>query len=136
MNPPKMPDWAYNQMIEGLQKLLVLRLQGSPPADTISALAAVWEEALTPITWAWQPETDGERLPEAFRRLIRQADRWQQPAQLIRLIPLRPEQPVAGLLEQKREPLSDAEQAQAKARLQQIFNRLAQAKSFNQKDKL
>ena len=86
MSPPKMPDWAYNQMIEGLQKLLVLRLQGSPPADTISALAAVWEEALTPITWAWQPETDGARLPAAFRRLISQAEKWAQPAQLIKQI--------------------------------------------------
>ena len=47
MNTPrKMPDWAYNQMIDGLQKLLVLRLQGAPPTDTISALAAVWEMAV------------------------------------------------------------------------------------------
>lgn len=131
MSPPrKMPEWAYNQMIEGLQKMLVLRLQGAPPADSAAALAAVWEEALTPHTWAFVQPVDADRLPEAFRRLIRQADRWQQPAQLIRLIPPRPEQPVAGLLEQKREPLSEAERACAKARLQQIFNRLAQAKSY------
>ena len=59
MKPPRtMPDWVCNQMIDGLQKLLVLRLQGAPPADTISALAAVWEEALTPHTWAFVQETD------------------------------------------------------------------------------
>jgi len=45
MKPPrKMPDWAYNQMIDGLQKLLVLRLQGAPPADTINGVAMVWGE--------------------------------------------------------------------------------------------
>ena len=75
MKPPrKMPDWAYNQMIEGLQKLLVLRLQGAPPADTISALAAVWEEALTPHTWAFNEQLDHNRLPTAFKRVIQHAE--------------------------------------------------------------
>ena len=123
MNPPKMPDWAYNQMIEGLQKLLVLRLQGSPPADATAAVAAVWEEALTPITWAWQPETDGERLPTAFRHLIRQAEKWVQPAQLIKQIPPRRELPVAGLLEQK-QPLSPEQREANRRRLKQILNQL------------
>ncbi|MDK4645492.1 hypothetical protein QG088_11075, partial [Kingella kingae] len=64
MKPPrKMPDWAYNQMIEGLQKLLVLRLQGAPPADAIVALAAVWEEALIPHTWFYDRDLDHNRLP-------------------------------------------------------------------------
>jgi hypothetical protein len=59
MKPPrKMPDWAYNQMIDGLQKLLVLRLQGAPPADTINVVAMVWEEALTPYTWAFEHDSD------------------------------------------------------------------------------
>lgn len=126
MNPPKMPDWAYNQMIEGLQKLLVLRLQGSPPADTISALAAVWEEALTPITWAWQPETDGERLPIAFRQLIRQAEKWAQPAQLIKQIPPRTT-PTAALLPNK-QPISPEQREANRQRLQQILNQLLERK--------
>lgn len=126
MNPPKMPDWAYNQMIEGLQKLLVLRLQGSPPADTISALAAVWEEALTPITWAWQPETDGERLPTAFRQLIRQAEKWAQPAQLIKQI-LPRNTPTAALLPNK-QPISPEQREANRQRLQQILNQLLERK--------
>lgn len=130
MNPPKMPDWAYNQMIEGLQKLLVLRLQGSPPADTIGALAMVWEEALTPITWAWQPETDGARLPAAFRRLISQAEKWAQPAQLIKQIPPRQMPPVSALLENKRTPPSAAERKAAKAQVAQMLNRLTRNKRF------
>lgn len=128
--PPKMPDWAYNQMIDGLQKLLVLRLQGSPPADTIGALAMVWEEALTPITWAWQPETDGARLPAAFRRLISQAEKWAQPAQLIKQIPPRTEPPVSALIENKRSPPSAAERELAKAQVAQMLNRLTRSKKF------
>lgn len=130
MSPPKMPDWAYNQMIDGLQKLLVLRLQGSPPADTIGALAMVWEEALTPITWAWQPETDGARLPAAFRRLISQAEKWAQPAQLIKQIPPRTEPPVSALIENKRSPPSAVERELAKAQVAQMLNRLTRSKKF------
>lgn len=124
--PPKMPDWAYNQMIDGLQKLLVLRLQGSPPADTISALAAVWEEALTPITWAWQPETDGERLPIAFRQLIRQAEKWTQPAQLIKQIP--PRNTLTAALLPNKQPISPEQREANRQRLQQILNQLLERK--------
>ena len=126
----KMPEWVHKQLKTGLQQMVALRLQGAPGGDVMPAVTVIWEEALTPHTWAFVQPVDADRRPEAFRRLIRQADRWQQPAQLIRLIPPRPEQPLAGLLEKKREPLSEAERARAKARLQQIFNRLAQAKSY------
>ncbi|XXQ69008.1 hypothetical protein ACKLNO_03885 [Neisseriaceae bacterium B1] len=126
MKPPrKMPDWAYNQMIDGLQKLLVLRLQGAPPADTISALAAVWEEALTPHTWAFERDLDEQRLPSAFRQLIAQAERWQQPAQLIKLIPPRPERQVAGLLEQKTPPPTPEQRQHAAENKRQILQHLS-----------
>ena len=124
--PLKMPDWAYNQMIDGLQKLLVLRLQGSPPADTISALAAVWEEALTPITWARQPETDGERLPSALRQLIRQAEKWTQPAQLIKQIP--PRNTLTAALLPNKQPISPEQREANRQRLQQILNQLLERK--------
>ena len=130
MNTIKMPDWAYNQMIEGLQKLLVLRLQGSPPADAAAAVAAVWEEALTPVTWSWQPETDGERLPTAFRRLIRQAEKWVQPAQLVKQIPPRRELPVAGLLQNKREPPSAAERQAVQQLVRQMIKQLTRSENF------
>ena len=88
MSPPrKMPEWAYNQMIEGLQKLLVLRLSGAPPADTVTALAAVWEEALTPYTWYYDKGTDGRRLPQAFAAVVQAADKWVQPAHKIGVVP-------------------------------------------------
>ncbi|MDO4434714.1 MAG: hypothetical protein Q4B82_09080, partial [Alysiella sp.] len=128
--PKKMPDWAYNQMIDGLQKLLVLRLQGAPPADTITALAAVWEEALTPITRHWQSETDHNRLPEAFRCVMQQSSRWISPAQLIEQIPARQVPPIAGLIEAKAPPLTPEQIAKNKQRLKQILQILAQAKQL------
>ena len=85
--PRRMPEWAYNQMIEGLQKLLVLRLSGAPPADTVTALAAVWEEALTPYTWYYDKGTDGRRLPQAFAAVVQSADKWVQPAHVIAALP-------------------------------------------------
>lgn len=125
MNTPrKMPDWVFNQMIDGLQKMLVLRLQGAPPADTINALAVVWEEALIPHTWAFEQEIDGARLPTAFKLLIAQAERWQQPAQLIKLIPPRPERPVAGLLEMKTPPPTPEQRARAAEHKRQIMEHL------------
>lgn len=128
--PKKMPDWTYNQMIDGLQKLLVLRLQGAPPADTIGALAMVWEEALTPHTWYFTPELDEQRLPIAFRRLIQEADRWVQPAQLIKQIPPRPEPPVAGLLAQQKSPPTSEERAIAQQTIQKMMVHLAKIKKF------
>lgn len=132
MKPPrKMPDWAYNQMIEGLQKLLVLRLQGAPPADTISALAAVWEEALTPHTWAFNEQLDHNRLPTAFKRVIQHTEKWVQPAQVIREIPPRSESAVSGLIEQKQPALSEAERERNRQYIQQLLNTIARAKRPN-----
>lgn len=127
MKPPrKMPDWAYNQMIDGLQKLLVLRLQGAPPADTINAVAMVWEEALTPHTWAFVPEYDAERLPNAFRQLIQQAERWVQPAQLIRHIPPRDEYLMQ--IEYKPPTISSEERERNRAYIRDILNHLLKEK--------
>lgn len=129
MNKPAMPNWAYNQMIEGLQKLTVLRLQGAPPADAIKAVATVWEEALAPYVWAWQPETDRHRLPEAFRRLMRESERWPAPKMLIERIPPRPQPTVSALIgHQAPKPTQEQRKAAAKIKAQmlKVLNKLTQ----------
>ncbi len=118
-------------MIDGLQKLLVLRLQGAPPTDTISALAAVWEEALTPHTWSFDEQLDHNRLPTAFKRVIQHAEKWVQPAQVIREIPPRSESAVSGLIEQKQPALSEAERERNRQYIQQLLNTIARAKRPN-----
>lgn len=120
-----MPDWVRNQVLDGLSKLLVLRLQGAPPADTVQAVAEVWCEALTPHTWAFVKGVDEMRLPMAFKLLIQQVDKWVQPAQLIKLIPPRPELQVAGLLMAKTEPPTPEQRAHAERNLAQIRQHLA-----------
>ena len=116
MKPPKkMPDWAYNQMIDGLQKLLVLRLSGAPPADTVTALAAVWEEALTPYTWYYDKGTDGRRLPQAFAAVVQSA-----------ALPPRPETDVLRL-EQKQPALSEEERQDRRADIARMLAELRQS---------
>lgn len=130
MNPVTMPEWVRNQMMDGLSKLMLLRLQGAPPADAVKGVAEVWCEALTPHTWAFTEELDAQRLPQAFDLLIQQADRWVQPAQLIRLIPPRPAPQIAGLLTYQRPPLTDKQRAAHKQNIQRLLSHLAKAKKI------
>lgn len=133
MTPPrKMPEWAYNQMIEGLQKLLVLRLSGAPPADTVTALAAVWEEALTPYTWYYDKNTDGRRLPQAFAAVVQAADKWVQPAHVIAALPPRPETDVLRL-EQKQPALSEEERQDRRADIARMLTELRQSTAMPRK---
>ncbi len=125
-----MPKWVRNQIMDGLSKLMLLRLQGAPPADAVQGVAEVWCEALTPHTWAFTEELDARRLPQAFDLLIQQAERWVQPAQLIGLIPPRPAPPVAGLPERKREPLTPEQRAFARQKIQAIMAHLAQTQKL------
>lgn len=120
----QMPDWVFNQLIDGLQKLLVLRLSGSPPADAVEALAIVWEEALTPYVHSFTQEHDEQRLPTAFKRLIRKAERWVQPAQLIAEIPPRPATAVA-LIEHQHAPPTPEQRAIAERHIAAINQHLA-----------
>lgn len=124
----QMPDWVFNQVIDGLQKLLVLRLSGSPPADAVEALALVWEEALTPYVRGYVFEHDEQRLPTAFKRLIRKAERWVQPAQLIAEIPPR-QMPYVTFLEVKHPPRTPEQRAKIERNIVEIKKHLDQVVS-------
>lgn len=71
----------------GLQRLLVLSLQNTPPADTIDLTAAVWCDTAWPHT-AWTDE-DLPRIEAAFHFLCRNFDRWPTPKQFIESLPKR-----------------------------------------------
>ncbi|WP_038310003.1 hypothetical protein, partial [Kingella kingae] len=100
----------------------------APPADAIGALAAVWEEALIPHTWFYDRDLDHNRLPTAFKRAIQHAEKWVQPAQVIREIPPRSESTVSGLIEQKQPAPSEAERERNRQYIQQLLNTIARAK--------
>lgn len=76
-------------MANGLQRLLVLSLQNTPPADTIKLTAAVWCDTVWPHT-QWE-DTDVHRIETAFQSLCRHSDRWPTPRQFLDCLPRRAE---------------------------------------------
>ncbi len=90
MNTAPLPDFARRETIRGLQKLVMLRLQGAPPEEGIELVAAVWLEALASLKIGWEEQHDQGRIQAAFSRLIADAERWPPPKMLIERIPPRP----------------------------------------------
>lgn len=80
-------EWLRSAVIEGLQRLLVLRLPNSPAADTIVAVAEVWISAFQnqPITWNF--ELDALRISKAFLRATAECVQWPAPANVLILMP-------------------------------------------------
>lgn len=76
-------------MANGLQRLLVLSLQNTPPADTIKLTAAVWCDTVWPHT-NWE-DGDVNRIEMAFQSLCRNAERWPTPKHFIDCLPRRAE---------------------------------------------
>lgn len=81
--------WLENLVINGLQKLLILRRPGSPAADTINAVVDVWMDALARDARWWTAAQDAERVCEGFARIVREMDIWPQPAHLRERMPPR-----------------------------------------------
>lgn len=82
------PGWLVAEVAEGIQRLLVLRLDGCPPADAVEAVALAWADALM-LRASWVEETDAPRLREGFRSLAAHATRWPVPAQFFEHLPPR-----------------------------------------------
>lgn len=73
------PDWFRFVIVTGLQKLLALRLTGTPPEDAIVGTAEVWLEAIWDRGCRWEEHLDRERMERAFLVLFRTCDRWPAP---------------------------------------------------------
>ena len=63
-------------VLTGLQRLLALRLVGSPPADAIELTASVWIDAIDRYPIAWNEQLDGWRINAGFDQLVLQSERW------------------------------------------------------------
>lgn len=81
--------WLENLVIDGLQKLLILRRPGSPAADTINAVVDVWMDALARDAKRLNAEQDAGRVREGFARIVREMDIWPQPMHLLECMPPR-----------------------------------------------
>lgn len=82
-----MPQMLQDSVFEGLQRLLVLRLPGSPAGDTLTAVARIWVDALVNRPVTWLPLRDLPRIKQAFRTLEGTAEKWPNPATFMQCLP-------------------------------------------------
>ena len=115
-------EWFRAEIATGLQKLLALRLQGTPPEDAIVGTAEVWLEALWPDRM-WAEHIDRIRIQQAFRVLFRICDRWPTPKLFLDNLGNRDPPPALPA-----PPISDEQRKRNQARLQEIMETLAKSK--------
>lgn len=82
-----MDNTLQNAIMEGLQRLLVLRLPGSPASDTLTAVAAIWIDALSDRPITWQTDRDLPRIRKSFRVIEGTAEKWPNPAIFMQNLP-------------------------------------------------
>ncbi|KTT63594.1 hypothetical protein NS383_18875 [Pseudomonas oryzihabitans] len=78
--------WLERAVIQGLQGLVALRLDGAPAADAITMTLDVWLVALGKGR-SWEEERDVWRIQAAFSTLFATCERWPAPAALLRQLP-------------------------------------------------
>lgn len=120
-----LPDFARRELIEGLQKLMLLRLQGAPPEDMIEGVALMWIETLA-YKRSWLEAQDAGRIKQAFLSLAQSLKQWPTPSMLIECLP--PRRPNAKPLLNHHRQLSEEEKAANRQRLRQILTQLQQKK--------
>ncbi|WP_162910159.1 hypothetical protein [Azohydromonas sediminis] len=93
MSAESLPGWLVAEVADGIQRLLVLRLEGCPPADAVEAVAIAWADAIVMRGGLWDEALDAPRLRAAFRALAAHVTRWPAPAELWQHMPARPKPP-------------------------------------------
>lgn len=81
--------WLRNEIVDGLQRLISLRLKNAPSADTVTATAVVWFETIASRPIAWNENLDRKRIKTAFGELCATVDSFPSPAQFLRVLPQR-----------------------------------------------
>lgn len=117
-----LPKFVSDELLTGLQKLMMLRLEGAPPADGIKLTASVWVEAIASVNISWVEQLDKGRITAGFTRLFAEIERWPTPKMLIRCLPPRPEPPK---LEHKRQ-LTPEEKARGRENLKKLYQIIAE----------
>ena len=117
-----LPKFVSDELLTGLQKLMMLRLEGAPPADGIKLTASVWVEAIASVNISWAERLDKGRITAGFTRLFAEIERWPTPKMLIRCLPPRPE-PLK--LEHKRQ-LTPEEEARGRENLKKLYQKIAE----------
>lgn len=93
MTPQLAPAWFHNAVVEGVQRLHVLSLPGTPAAETVTLTAQVWIDTLWRMPRFWDEARDLPRLQEAFRTTAQRAERWPAPRNVMDNLPRAPDVP-------------------------------------------
>lgn len=81
--------WFKDEIINGLQALVAIRLRGAPSAETLPTVAKVWMTALSSRPVEWNEGLDTARIRAAFVELAATAKHWPSPAEFLALLPAR-----------------------------------------------
>jgi len=107
------PDWLRDEVINGLQALLVLRLPNAPSHETTASLGSIWIAVILSRPIAWDQQQDTLRVRRAFAELMATATRWPSPAEFLRSMSPRAQQlklapPVSRSISHKNREILDA----------------------------
>lgn len=81
--------WFKDEIINGLQALVAIRLRGAPSAETLPTVAKVWMTALASRPVEWNEDLDTARIRAAFVEIAATAKHWPSPAEFLALLPAR-----------------------------------------------
>lgn len=81
--------WFKDEIINGLQALVAIRLRGAPSAETLPTVAKVWMTALSSRPIQWDENQDIGRIRAAFVELAATAKHWPSPADFLAVLPAR-----------------------------------------------
>jgi hypothetical protein len=87
--PQDLPDWLLREVASGLQRLILLALEGGPALESIEGVVMAWADACLCWPIAWDEAQDARRLQAAFRSLAAGVKRWPSPVQLREALPPR-----------------------------------------------
>jgi len=84
-------NWLQAEIVEGIQKLMALRLRNTPPSDTLKATAVVWFDVFNTRPITWDQELDTKRIKKGFTELCAYSDSWPSPSDFFKVLPSRPQ---------------------------------------------
>lgn len=85
-------QWIREEVGNGLQALLSLRLKNTPAEDMIELTADIWVQAFSETLGSWAvEELDAHRIREGFRKAFPKIREWPAPIDIIEQMPKRSE---------------------------------------------
>lgn len=88
--PQHIHRWLLNEIVEGMQKMVLLKLTDHPALETIAVVAVTFCDVLQAKYMTWDKEQDTPRVRAAFNNIMLEESRWPTPAVFFEHLPERP----------------------------------------------